>query len=398
MDMQQVASALDEFKGSVMQRIEAQEKAAAATADWQRLVEADLTKLSRPQIFGSENGSGSDPAQRKALDGAIRALLSGDQAKASALFNEASEHKGMSAGSSPDGGYTVLDNFSNELMRVMAEISPLSRLARTVNIDTGLAWEEVVDKNTLTASWVSELAARTATAAPALAKFRVELAELAAMPKASQTLVDTASIDIIAWLSGKIAEGFAAAESAAFHSGTGVGQPRGFLTYTTAATADASRTWGEIEHVVTGANGAFATASTSVNSADVLISCMSKMKAQYLPGASWLMSRATAGACRQLKDAQGRHVWVDSLVQGQPNVLFGHPVELSEDMTAYTTTGALAIAFANWQKAYCIVRRQGIKFLVDPFTDKPNVAVYAYQRVGAGVHNFEALKFVKFST
>jgi HK97 family phage major capsid protein len=42
------------------------------------------------------------------------------------------------------------------------------------------------------------------------------------------------------------------------------------------------------------------------------------------------------------------------------------------------------------------VRKLGVKLLSDPYTDKPNVRLYGYQRVGGGVSNFEALKFLKF--
>ena len=59
--------------------------------------------------------------------------------------------------------------------------------------------------------------------------------------------------------------------------------------------------------------------------------------------------------------------------------------------------GTLSIAFGNMNKAYTIIERPGVKFLTDPFSDKPNVRLFAYRRVGGGVNNFEALKFLKFA-
>lgn len=59
--------------------------------------------------------------------------------------------------------------------------------------------------------------------------------------------------------------------------------------------------------------------------------------------------------------------------------------------------GSLLIAFGDLKRAYTVVRRLGVKLLSDPYTDKPNVRLYGYQRVGGGVANFEAVKFLKLS-
>ena len=253
-----------------------------------------------------------------------------------------------------------------------------------------------MDRNGAEAAWVDETTARAETTSPELGKITIDLHELCSYPKLTQKLIDVAEIDVVQWLGSKVAEAFGAAESAAFHSGNGVGRPRGFLSYTASSNGDATRTWGEIQYVPTGASGAFATASTSVNSADSLIDVISALKAQYRTGARWLMSRSTAGVVRKLKDADGRHVWVDSLIGGQPTLLLGYPVDISEDMPVIGAN-SYSIAFANWQKAYTIVRRAGVRFLVDPYSAPPYVKFHSYERVGAGVNNFEAIKLLKFA-
>jgi HK97 family phage major capsid protein len=58
---------------------------------------------------------------------------------------------------------------------------------------------------------------------------------------------------------------------------------------------------------------------------------------------------------------------------------------------------SLSIAFGNVEKTYTIIEQPGTKFLTDPYTDKPNVRLYAYRRVGGGVNNTESLKFLKFA-
>jgi HK97 family phage major capsid protein len=44
------------------------------------------------------------------------------------------------------------------------------------------------------------------------------------------------------------------------------------------------------------------------------------------------------------------------------------------------TAGSLSIAFGNFQLAYVIVDKAGIRFLRDPFTDKRNLLFYALRR------------------
>lgn len=109
------------------------------------------------------------------------------------------------------------------------------------------------------------------------------------------------------------------------------------------------------------------------------------------------MNRKTEAAVRKLKDSQGRFLLVDSLVAGQPSHLLAYPVVEVEQMPDMST-GSLSIAFGSFKKAYTIVRKLSDRVLVDPYTDKPNVRVYVYRRVGGAVNNFEAIKLLKFST
>jgi len=340
-------------------------------------------------LFGDGIG-GAD--HRKSLGMAFRALLSGDQSKAYQHFAEA---KAMSVDSDPDGGYVVHATVSDQMTKVMLETSPFIGLCREITLEHGSTFEEPIDRNEAGANWVGERQDRDDTDTPGLGLFRVECKEITAQPKITQKLIDTASIDIVEWLNGKVAEKFAHTETTAYFSGDGVLQPRGFLTHDIAATSDASRAWGTIEYVKTGANGAFASPSATVNPADVLIDLKSKLKAQYRKGAVWLMNRATAAVVQKLKDNEGRYVWVAGIVPGQPDMLLGHPVVESEEMPD-VATDSLSIAFGNFKKAYTIVRRLGVRYLLDPYTAKPNVKLYTYARVGGAMNNSEAIKLLQF--
>ena len=334
--------------------------------------------------LGLGGSSAFDSGDTKQLNGALRTLLRGNDA----------EIKAMSVASDPDGGFTVVPALASAFNRVEIDFSPIRQLARIVPIEQSDAFEEVLDKDSAAASWVGETTARTATTSPQIGKLRIPVHEIYAMPEATQTLIDDSQFDIQAWLSEKVGQKFGSSEGAAFVSGSGVTQPRGFLTYPTAATPDASRPWGTFQHVLTGTNGAF---GADPNGAEKLIDLVHTLKAGYRRGAVWLMSKATTGAVRKLKDGAGRFVWTDSLLPGIPSNLLGYPVFEAEDMPVLTGTGNLAIAFGNFRRGYTIVDRLGVRLLVDPFSNKPYVRLYTTKRVGGDVHNFDALKFLKFS-
>ena len=359
-------------------------------------IDAFLIKSNRPGFgsFNAATGQTFTPEERKAFDGAVRALMTGNKEKADQLFVEA---KAMSAGSGPDGGYMVHTQFSSGFTKVMAEISPIYRQARVIPLDPGNdSFEEPIDSETAEAHWTGEQSARNESGTPGIKMFYVSLDEIYAMPKVTQKLVDLASFDVMAWLQTKVGEGFGTKESAAFHSGDGVAKPRGILTYDIATTVDASRPWGTVQYIPSGASGAFKSASASVSPADALIDMVTALKPQYRSGARWYMNRNTAGVVRKFKDADGRFVWVDSIISGQPSTLLGYPVEIDEDMPDIAAD-SLSVAFGNMQRAYTIIEKPGIKFLPDPYSAKPHVLLYSYRRVGGGMNNSEALKLMKFS-
>lgn len=352
-----------------------------------KALEQDILDIKR----GSLEGGG--PAQHPSMTGAQRQEFNAAIRKALRSGATTDVFAAMQTGSDPDGGYSVNPHFSREVTTRVYDQSPVRRLARVVSAQSG-TFEEVVDKSDFSAAWVAETASRPATATPQLGKLSIAAHEAYAFPLITQQLLDDSSFDLLSWLSGKAADYFARQEGAAFVTGDGVGKPRGFTTYTTAATGDASREWGQLEHVVTGTNGSFGSAP---NGSDKLIDLQHKLKIQHRANASWLMNRATAGAVRKLK-ADDKYIWLPSMEAGQPDRLLGHPVELCEDMPDYTTTGALAIAFGDFRAGYTVVDRLGVRSLTDPYTQKPYVGLYIYRRVGGAVANFDAIKFLKFST
>ena len=301
------------------------------------------------------------------------------------------ERKALSAGSDPDGGYMLPHATTGSVITKMYEQSVMRQLATVQTISTNDI-EGLIDNDDATAGWVSELGTRSDSTTPTVAKYRIEAHEMYAMPKASQRILDDAATDVEAWLAAKTADKFGRVEGLAFWQGTGTGQPRGLASYTTAATADEARTWGQFEHIKSGANGAFHTTK-----ADPLQEIIGAFKPQYLQNASWCMRRELCTDIRKMKEATSdRYLWEPSLQAGVPDRLLGYPMYVDQYMPA-KATDSLSLAFGDFKQAYLIVDRLGIRTLRDPFTAKPYVVFYSTKRTGGGAQNTEAVKFLKLS-
>lgn len=294
--------------------------------------------------------------------------------------------------SDPDGGYTVYPAVGDTIQRKLFDVSPIARLARTVTINEGDSYEEPWDPSDIGAEWVGETEDRPALDSSKLKKLSIPVREIYTNQVVTQRLLDDTNFALGEWLEAKISDKFSRAEGAAFVSGDGILKPKGFLSYDTATISDGARDWGTIQHVNTGASGAFGT-----DPADAIMDLVYSLRAPYRPNARFLMNLATAGVVRKFKDADGRYMWADSIASGMPPTLAGFPVELDEEMPDIGAN-SLSIAFGDFNQAYLVVQKPGLRLLRDPYTNKPHVVMYAYRRVGGGLANSEAVKLLRFGT
>ncbi|MCH8347365.1 MAG: phage major capsid protein, partial [Proteobacteria bacterium] len=213
-----------------------------------------------------------------------------------------------------------------------------------------------------------------------------------ANPAATQSMLDDAFFNVEEWLAEELAQEFGQKEGAAFVNGDGTNKPKGYLQYTTAATDDASRAFGTLQHVATGVAGNFPASDPS----DILIDLIYALRPVYRAGAIFVMNTNLVAEIRKFKDADGDYLWKPGLAEGVPSTLLGYPVVEAEDMPD-KATDSLSIAFGNFKRGYIITDRTGTRVLRDPFSNKPFVHFYTTKRVGGGVVNSEAIKLLKFS-
>lgn len=299
--------------------------------------------------------------------------------------------KAMSVGTPADGGYALPEEIDRTIEKLARDYSAIRAIANVVQVGTS-DYKKLVNVNGIASGWVGETAARPATNTSQLAEVAPPMGTLYANPQVTQDALDDLFFNVESDIAAQLAEEFGIAEGAAFVSGNGTNKPKGFLAYTTAATADAARAFGTIEHIATGVAGDFAAA----NKADVLYDVIGKLKAAYRGNSRWVMNKAIMFEVLKLKDSTGQYLWQPSLQEGFPIRLLGFGVVEAEDMPA-KAANSLSIAFGDFKRGYTVVDRIGTRMLRDPYTNKPYVGFYTTKRVGGAVVNSEAIKVVKFA-
>ncbi len=303
----------------------------------------------------------------------------------------------LSVGSEADGGLWVPTQQSNQMIKRIFDTSPMRQVASVLSITTD-SIEYPTDTNDATSGgWVGEYDTRPETATPKVGSQTITVNEQYAMPAVTQKLLDMASINVESWLTDKIGDKLGRTENAAFVNGDSVSKPRGFLDYRTnsVTTADGTRSWGVLQHVVSGASGGFPTLSNGGTNADSLINLVASLKEQYRPGAVFAMNRLTEATIRKMRDKDGQYL-IAPLTDGLKFALLGYPIVIMEDM-ASIGADSFSVAFGNFKTGYQIVDGRGIRVLRDNLTVKGKVLFYTTKWTGGDVVNFDAIKLMKFS-
>jgi HK97 family phage major capsid protein len=164
---------------------------------------------------------------------------------------------------------------------------------------------------------------------------------------------------------------------------SGVGQPQGLIGNTGAG--------------VTGV--AAGTDSYSSELLDATFDVMGKLKSQYHPNASWLMSRATSVVLRKAQKQANLFEPVFVRV-GKQDFLHGYPVTYSTAMPAIGAASTPAL-FGDFKVGYVIGDRGGsginVKILDQPRATEGLIVLLAYRRTDGRVRRSEAIQAISLT-
>lgn len=363
------------------------EKVGTINADVIRLtgeISDIMKKMNRPGRASGEKTLTPDEQEHK--DALARYLRDGKDAGLHDL-----ERKAMSSGSDPDGGYVIDSEMDSAIDRIAGTISGMRSVANVRTIGSA-SYKKLVKTRGVSGGWLAEAATSSESTEPQYAQLEIVAHKMYAEPWVPNEMLEDAIYDLEMDLADEAGITFGETEGAAFITGTGVGSPRGIAAYT--SVANASYAWGSVGYIASGAAGAFATSAP----ADKFIALQHALRAQYRPGAAWLMNDSTLGTARQMKDGSGAYyLWNPDPAAGFGGRFLGSPVVI-DDNVADIAANSLSVFYGNFRRAYTIVDRRGIAVIRDPFTKKGVTKFHFSRRVGGGIVNFEALKAMKFAT
>lgn len=381
-------AALEEAKGDATairaESVEALEKIDAKLDETIDEFNVRLQKLSDAPRASDERSLASVAYETFIRRGAK--ALSAEQAESLQLTDgEGNEVKGaMTISDDSDGGFLATDDVVDTVIKGVVEYSPIREVA-FVRTTTRHSVKAPKRTQVAGAVWVGEVDSRTETQNPKYGKEEISTRELSAMADISRQDLEDVGVDLEQVIYGEFAEQFGVSEGAAFVSGDGVdGKPEGFLT---AADTGYLGSAG-IETVTSNTNDAL--------NPDDFVDLLYALKDVYAKNATWVLKRSTTKAARKLKDQNDQYIWQPGLRTLAPATILDQPYVEAIDMPAIAN-GALAVAIADWKKAYWIVDRLQIETLRDPYTQAGNgyIRFWARKRVGGQVVLPEAIKLLE---
>ena len=215
---------------------------------------------------------------------------------------------------------------ASQIVGVLRSSASIRTIANVVKVEAS-AFDVLVDHTDIGAGWATETGAQAETGTPQVDRISIPLHELAALPKASQRLLDDFGVR---------RRGLAgAADRRQVQPGRGA-RPSSPATASTSRRAS-SATRRSTTTSSPGARSATCrparpATSPSTDPADAIVDLVYSLGARYRANGTFVMNSKTAGAVRKMKDADGRFLWSDSLAAGEPARLMGYPVLIAEDM------------------------------------------------------------------
>ena len=294
----------------------------------------------------------------------------------------------LTSSSNTDGGYLIPDQTEQTIDRVLANSSPIRRLARVQTVGAP-TYRKMVNIGGANSGWTNDKRAKAETTTPKLELYMFPAHELYANPMADNSTLEDGIIDIGQWLADEVDIEFSRAEGDAWINGDGDGMPRGLIAGYNIV-ANGAREAGKLGYVPGGV-------ANALSNGDAFIDLYHSLKSGYRPGAVWLMNDLTVAAIRKLKTTAGDYIWQTDFTADTPFTVLSKPVETDDNMPV-VGANSYSVAFGNFKSGYLIVDRRGTTVLRNPYKVEGKTSFYTTKRVGGGVQNFEAIKFMKTAT
>ncbi len=270
------------------------------------------TRAEKPGGQSAEGGKAASPREsaeyRAAFD---RFLRNGIQGLTGA------EHRALQSDLDTAGGYLVTPmQFVNDLIKAVDNAVYIRQWATRYTVATAQSLGvPTLENDPADPAWTSELGTGDEDSTMSFGRRELHPHPLAKRIKVSNKLIrQVPSAEGL--VRARLAYMFAVTMEATYMTGTGAAQPLGVFT----ASADGITTARDV------ATDNAATAPTF----DGLTNAKYTLKPQYWPAAKWLFHRDTVKVIAKIVDGNGQYIWRESVRAGEPDMLLGLPVFMSE--------------------------------------------------------------------
>lgn len=304
--------------------------------------QVDLERSLAGQQLDEQRNNPASPA-----DGTGRNSTAYSEAFRSLLLNGRNSLTGeqlraLSADVSPQGGFTIVpEQFLDMLIKgvddevFVRKYATVHRLVKAATIGS-----PTLDNDPADADWTSEIATGSEDSTMSFGKREMSCAPLAKRIKISNKLINNAAMPIEALVASRLGYKFGISQEKGFLLGSGANQPLGIFTPHNSGIP--------VARDVSSGN------TTTSMAFDGLISAKYSLKSQHQKEARWLFHRDGIAQIAKLKDTTNQYLWNPSRKEGEPDMVLGLPVDMSEYVPNTFTSGKYVGVLANW-KHYWIV-------------------------------------------
>ena len=234
----------------------------------------------------------------------------------------------LEAGEDTEGGYLVPEEWSNMIIKALAEINVIRRYADVVTTSVDRNYPAETTRGTF--GGIDEEASY-GESDPVFGTIQIGAHKGGGIIKVSEELLQDNAFNLVGYLQNRAVENFDLLEEAAFCSGDGSGKPTGIFATTAVAGVNLTGT---------------TAASTSTVTADELIDTYHGLARRYRTNATWVTGDPIAKIIRKLKDSDNQYLWQPGLVAGEPDRLLGRPFEVTDSAPAIAAS-AKTIMFGD---------------------------------------------------
>jgi HK97 family phage major capsid protein len=286
------------------------------------------------------------------------------------------------------GGYFVPVGFINDVEQALKYYGPMLKVARLMPTASGQPLPYPTSNDTGNIGELVGEGAQVTTQDVTLSNLVLGAYKFSTkMVKVSIELLQDSAFDVEAFLKQQFAIRLGRILNTKFTTGTGTNEPKGIITAATlGATAVGSA----------GNDGTSATGANSIGSDD-LISLEHSVDPLYRQGAKFMMNDATLKSIKQLKDKQGRPLWLPGVAANAPDTILNYEYVINNDMATIATTNKTVVFGALDKYLVRQVKELSVLRLAERFADFGQVAFIGFARydgnlLDAGTHPVKYLQ------